>query len=214
VSLSAQRAKVEGYCALHDLELVEVIADAGASAKSLDRAGLTVALGMLEVGEVEGLVIVKLDRLSRSVGDWNYLVSKYFGETKGTQLFSVHDSIDTRSAAGRLVLNIMMTVAQWEREAIAERTRDAQAHKRSKGERIGQIPYGSKLNPDRKTLEVDLADVAAASMATDLHNHGWSYRRIAEALESQGFRTKHGRPWCHSSVAKIVSTHQLCGAPT
>jgi len=54
-------------------------------------------------------------------------------------LVSVAESLDTGSAAGRLVLNIMAAVSQWEREAIGERTRDAMRHKRSQGERVGNI---------------------------------------------------------------------------
>ncbi|HEY5312706.1 MAG TPA: recombinase family protein, partial [Pirellulales bacterium] len=148
VSLDAQRAKLQAYAALYDLDLVEVIADEGVSAKSLNRPGLQRALAMLTKGKVAGLLVAKLDRLSRSVADWNILIDQHFGEKAGRQLFSVGDSIDTRTAAGRLVLNVLMSVAQWEREAIGERTRDALGHKRSKGERVGQVPFGKRLAAD------------------------------------------------------------------
>ena len=111
VSLDAQRAKVQGYAALYDLDLVAIEVDAGASAKTLDRPALARALGMLDRGEADGLVIAKLDRLSRSVGDWDQLIARYFGERAGKKLWSVADSIDTRTAAGRLVLNVLMSVA-------------------------------------------------------------------------------------------------------
>ena len=123
VSLDAQRGKLAQYADLHDLDLVATEADAGVSAKTLDRPGLRVALYRLASGEAAGLLIAKLDRLSRSVSDWNRLIEAYFGPVAGKELFSVADSIDTRTAAGRMVLNILMSVAQWEREAIAERTR-------------------------------------------------------------------------------------------
>src|SRR5205807_482536 len=67
VSLDAQRAKVNAYAELYDLELADVIVDAGESAKSLDRPGLQRALAMLKAGEAEALLVVKLDRLTRSV---------------------------------------------------------------------------------------------------------------------------------------------------
>src|ERR1700722_6247794 len=78
VSLDAQRAKVEAYASLYDLELVEVIVDAGASAKTLDRPGLSKALGMLKTGQADALLVVKLDRLTRSVRDLCELVERYF----------------------------------------------------------------------------------------------------------------------------------------
>ncbi len=64
-SLDAQRAKVAAYAELYDLELLEVIVDAGESAKSLERPGLKRPLGMLKAGEAEALPVVKLDRLTR-----------------------------------------------------------------------------------------------------------------------------------------------------
>lgn len=139
VSLEAQSAKMSAYASLYDLEVVETITDAGESAKSLNRPGLQKALAMLRSGQADGLVIAKLDRLTRSVADWQELIDGYFGERAGKQLFSVGDSIDTRTAAGRMVLNILLSVAQWEREAICERTRDALRHKIKRRERCGGI---------------------------------------------------------------------------
>ena len=128
VSLDAQRSKAKAYAELYDLELVEVIVDAGESAKSLDRPGLQRALAMLKKGEAEALLVVKLDRLTRSVVDLGSLVDRYFAPGKAA-LLSVGEQIDTRSAAGRLVLNVLASVSQWEREAIGERTATAMQHK-------------------------------------------------------------------------------------
>jgi DNA invertase Pin-like site-specific DNA recombinase len=69
-------------------------------------------------------------------------------ERRGVALVSVAESLDTGSAAGRLVLNIMTAVSQWEREAIGERTRDGMSHKRINGERVGNIQFGYRLCAD------------------------------------------------------------------
>jgi DNA invertase Pin-like site-specific DNA recombinase len=66
-------------------------------------------------------------------------------------LVSVAESLDTGSAAGRLVLNIMTAVSQWEREAIGERTRDAMSHKRTKGERVGTSSSATGYAPTGST---------------------------------------------------------------
>ena len=79
VSLDAQRVKVAAYAELYDLD---VIVDSGGSAKSLDRPGLQRALGMLKRGEAEALLVVKLDRLTRSVVDLGSLVVRYFAPGK------------------------------------------------------------------------------------------------------------------------------------
>src|SRR5258708_8477261 len=78
VSLDVQRAKAKVYAELYDLELLEVIVDAGESAKALDRPGLQRALGMLKRGEAEAMLVVKLDRLTPSVPAPRHLATTYF----------------------------------------------------------------------------------------------------------------------------------------
>ena len=145
VSLDAQQQKVTAYASLYDLDLIEVIVDAGESAKTLQRPGLQRALAMLKTGQADALLVVKLDRLTRSVGDLGRLIETYFSPGKAA-LLSVSEQIDTRSATGRMVLNILASVSQWEREIIGERTSDAMRYKQSQGEYIGgRAPYGLSL---------------------------------------------------------------------
>ena len=83
VSLAAQTENVRAYCSLYDIKLLEIIEDPGASAKTLDRPGLQRVLAALRKGEVQGLVVAKLDRLTRSVADMAALIDSYFGERAG-----------------------------------------------------------------------------------------------------------------------------------
>lgn len=200
VSLGAQVEKIKAYAALYDLELVEVIVDPGASAKTIDRPGLNRALSMLRGGQASGLVVAKLDRLTRSVADLAVLLDEYFGERPGKQLFSVADAIDTRTAAGRMVLNILMSVAQWEREAIAERTKDALRHKRSRGERTGQIPLGFRLAEDGVHLVEDESEQHALATVRALRAEGKSVRGIAEEMNRRGIPAKGKRGWHKTTV--------------
>ena len=205
VSLAAQREKVIGYAKLYDLDLLAIIVDAGESGKTLNRPGLQKALAMIRRGEAAGLVIAKLDRLSRSVVDWNTLIDGFFGERAGKQLFSVADSIDTRTAAGRLVLNVLMSVAQWERETIGERTRDALQHKIRKGERCGKIRFGYHLAADGRTLEETPAEQEAIRLMQQLQAAGQSLRDIAAELTGRGILTKENNArWTHTAVARIL----------
>jgi site-specific DNA recombinase len=194
-SLDAQRAKLEAYAALYDLQLVAIIVD-GVSAKTLNRPGLQEALTMLRSGAADGLLIAKLDRLTRNVGDWQKLIDGYFGDKAGKQLFSVADSIDTRTAAGRLVLNVLLSVAQWERETIAERTADALQHKIRKGERCGKVRFGFDLADDGKTLVAIPAEQEAIALMRELRAAGQTLRDI---------QTKEGKPWQHTTVKGILS---------
>lgn len=204
VSLEMQDEKIRAYADLHDLDLLDVVADAGLSAKSLDRPGLIGVLARLDSGEAGTLVVFKLDRLTRSLGDWSHLIDRYFGEKGGKSLASVSESIDTSSAGGRLVLNVMMTVAQWERETIVERTRSAVRHKASKGERLGQIPYGMRLGADGRSLEPDPADASTFALILSLKADRLTTRRIADELNRRAIPAKRGGAWSHSSVAALL----------
>ena len=202
VSLAAQAEKVRQYCALHDLELVELVEDAGVSAKSLKRPGLERVLKGLARGEADGVVVAKLDRLTRSVLDMAELVNKYFSERRGKQLFSLADSIDTRTAAGRMVLNILVSVSQWEREAIGERTRDALRHKRANGRVYGHAPLGYQR--EGEALVANEAELAAVAEVKRLHAAGASLRSICAAMTARGVRTKKGGAWRPSTVQAIL----------
>jgi site-specific DNA recombinase len=139
VSLEAQTEKIRAMTLVHGAEIADIIVEAGESAQSLNRPGLQRLLALVDAGEVQTVIVAKLDRLARSVKDLCELLERF--ERRGVALVSVAESLDTGSAAGRLVLNIMTAVSQWEREAIGERTRDALSHKRSRGERVGNIEH-------------------------------------------------------------------------
>jgi DNA invertase Pin-like site-specific DNA recombinase len=210
ISLEAQAARLAAYADLYGLEVIETIVDAGESAKSLNRPGLQRALAMLKRGEADGLAVIKLDRLTRNVGDWQVLIDDHFGERAGRQLFSVNDAIDTRSASGRLVLNVLLSVAQWEREATGERTRDALRHKIKSGQRCGRLRYGYDLAPDGKNLIPNELEQQTIATMHELRTNGHTLRRIAEALTARGIPTKQRRSaWSSAAVARILDTRRL-----
>ena len=170
VSLEAQAEKVRAMAVVQGAELVDVIVDAGESAKSLNRPGMTRVLALVDAGVVDTVIIAKLDRLTRSVADLAELLKRL--ERRGVSLVSVADSLDTRSAAGRLVLNIMVSVSQWEREAIGERTRDAMHHKRANGERVGTVPFGYRAAVDGVHIEMEPAEQTVTGRIRELKQRG------------------------------------------
>jgi len=202
-SLEAQQAKLSAYASLYELELVEVVVDAGVSAKTLNRPGLQRALAMLKSGAASALVVVKLDRLTRSVRDLGELVEGIFSE-KGSALLSVSEQIDTRSAAGRLVLNVLASVSQWEREAIGERTAAVMQHKASQGEYTGgRAPYGFRV--EAGSLVAVEAEQAVLTAARDAKRAGLTLRAIARELEQRGLVSRTGRPFAPTQVARMLA---------
>jgi site-specific DNA recombinase len=101
---------------------------------------------MLKSGKAAALLVVKLDRRTRSVRDLGTLVEQYFADPNGPALLSVGEQVDTRTAGGRLVLNVLGAVSQWEREAIGERTAAAMRHMAAQGVYPGgETPFGFRL---------------------------------------------------------------------
>jgi site-specific DNA recombinase len=109
------------------------------------------------------------------------------------------------SAAGRLVITIMGAVSQWEREAIGERTRDALRHKRSRGERVGNIEYGFQLADDGKHLEPHAGEQAVVAEIHRLRQNGLSLRKVAADLNGRSFRTRRGTDWRLESIARVLN---------
>ncbi len=179
--------------------------DGGESAKSLQRPGTERLLALVDGKKVQAVIVAKLDRLTRSVKDLCVLLERF--ERRCVALISVAESLDTSSAGGRLVLNIMTAVSQWEREAtIGERTREALNHKRNRGERTGNIPFDSRLAADGKHLEPDSAEQAALAEIRRLRNEDKAMRKIAAKMNERAYRTRRGTPWRLESVARVLKT--------
>lgn len=196
VSLQAQVEKLRAYASCYDLEIVEIIEDGGQSAKSLQRPGIQRALQMMREGQAKGLLVAKLDRLTRSIVDLNTLISEYFSEEARYQvsLFSVADQVDTRSAGGRLVLNVLMSVAQWEREAIGERTKAALTYKKQQGVKLGR--------PIKKVTDPE--EVKTINYVTELRGRGLTFRAIATRLQVEGYKTFRGGKWHPQTVQDML----------
>lgn len=203
VSIEAQTARIQAMATVQDVTLSEVIADAGESAKSLNRPGMARLLALVEARAVQTVIVAKLDRLTRSVRDLADLLDRF--ERRGVALVSVSESLDTGTAAGRLVLNVMMSVAQWEREAIGERTREAMRHKKNNGQRVGTVPFGFQLAADGRTLEPNAPEQRALDVLRECRAAGFTLRQIASELNRQGYRTRRGSGWRHEYVARLLA---------
>src|SRR3990172_7207355 len=164
MSIATQSEQIAKYAGLYDLEIIDTIIDDGYSASSLDRPGLKRTFAMLDAGIAQGVIITKLDRLTRSVFDLGYLLKNYMEKYRFT---SVYDKFDTDTAGGRLILSILTTVSQWEREVISERTKAVLQYKKQNGERVGNIPFGMRLKPGEIILDDDPREQEIINMIKD-----------------------------------------------
>jgi DNA invertase Pin-like site-specific DNA recombinase len=185
--LEAQRRAIRAECKRRGWHLVDVIEDAGFSAKDLKRPGIKAALEALASGDAKALVASKLDRLSRSMIDFTALMAT--AQKQGWALVALDCAVDTTTPAGEAMANVLATFAQFERRLISQRTRDALAIKRSQGVRLGRPP----------TLEV-----ATVRRIRAARKRGNSFATIAERLNADEVPTAHGgRQWYAATVRAV-----------
>ena len=205
VSLAEQEHRVRGYCDAHGLTLVSVVADEGISGKTTgNRPGLQRALRALKRHKARGLVVTKLDRLSRSLKDALDLVA--CSEREGWELHSIGENLDTSTPHGRFVVHLFAALAQLEREQIGERTRNGMAELRRQGKRISRRPpFGFRFE-NGGLVPVDEEQRILARMIV-LRNSGHGPTAIAVALETELLRNpRTGRAWTPGNVGSILRT--------
>jgi DNA invertase Pin-like site-specific DNA recombinase len=187
--LKAQESVIRETIERRGWELAELIRDEGESGKSLTRPGLQRALERIAAGDVDGLVVAKLDRLSRSVIDFATLLD-WFTEAEAT-LLALDLDVDTSTPGGRLVANVFASVAEWERETIAARTSAGLAAARADGK-----PIGPPAVSDRPEL---------VERIQKMRDSGMTLRAIAEALNAEGVPTaRGGARWHPSSIQTVL----------
>ena len=204
VSLDNQKAKIEAYCKLKDLELTEVVEDAGISAKNLRRPGVQKVLRMARKKKVDAIVVYKLDRIFRSTVD--ALETTKMFDKWGVSFHSIEETLDTQSAMGRFFFTLTAALAEMERRIIGERTKAALAHKRAKRESTGGYapPYGYDLD-DTGHLVRNALEQRGIRLIRSLDERGGSLREICRELEANGYRTKTGRlEWNPKTVSMII----------
>jgi site-specific DNA recombinase len=221
VSLDAQESRLRDYCRAREWELVDVIRDEGRSAKDLRRPGLQAILAALPKKQRGwgALIVVKLDRLTRSVKDLAGLTEAFQRAKVG--FTSIAENVDTTSASGELFLNIIGALSQWERKAIGERTRAAMDHLRTTRRRIGSTPYGYRVEPthvrrlkrngklEAARLIPDAAEQRVLTEILALHGRGLPLRAIAGTLAQRGLLARCGRPFAPQTLHRLVTQGAL-----
>lgn len=202
VSLGAQERSCREWAVKNGFSNVKVFADAGLSGKSAaNRPELQKALKEA-TRQNACLVVYSLSRLARSIRDTLNITENL--EKHKCDLVSLSESIDTTTAAGRMIFRLLATLAQFERELVSERTRAAMTFKKTQGERVGKIPFGFVLGADGKQLLPDASEQAILSEIMEMHVAGVSQSAIARSLNDRKVPSKSGSQWRQSSVRSIL----------
>lgn len=216
VSLDAQHRRIEAWAVAQDAELVGFKGDEGVSGTIAPekRPGLQQVLGMLAVGAVDTLVVLKLDRLSRKTRDVLDLVE--LSRKQNWSLVSVSESLDTSTAAGRLVVTVLAALAEMERDQIAERTVAALQEIRAQGRATSRFtPWGLRTVDDQ--FEVQKGDhrpLKEHAIEMELLHYvnrireaggGGGARRVANVLNSARWRNpRTNMDWTKRQAERLI----------
>lgn len=184
--LAAQREAIQTECERRGWVLLRFEEDAF-SGKTLKRAGLEAALAACRSGEAAGLVVAKLDRLSRSIVDFARLLED--ARAQGFNIAALDLGLDLSTPQGELVANVIASVAQWERRMIGQRTREALAVKQAQGVRLGR--------PRSLPAQV-------RARVRRMRTRGMTFGAIASKLNKEGVPTAQGGERWYASTVRAV----------
>ncbi len=223
-TLDAQREACEAYIASQKHLGWQVQSDrfddGGFSGGSMDRPALEKLMAAIEAGEIDCVVVYKVDRLSRSLLDFARLMQLF--EQKQVHFVSVTQHFNTADSMGRLTLNILLSFAQFEREIIGERTRDKIAAQRKKGKWAGgwQV-LGYDVDRERKTLTVNDAEAKHVRGIFELYLKHESLIETARQANMRGWTTKRwtsakgnamgGKPFDKSNLNYLLMNETYIG---
>jgi DNA invertase Pin-like site-specific DNA recombinase len=204
--LDAQLTTIESVAARLNLPLLAVHDDAGLSGSLPleQRPALLAAIDALRAGDV--LAVSRRDRLGRDA--LHTAMIQRLVERKGARIVSP-DAPDTNDPASRLLTQLLDAFAEFERQIIRQRTRSAMAAARSKGRRVGHVPFGRRVSSDGRHLEPNPDEQAVLREIHRLRTRGYALLSIAETLNENGFKTRHGRPWKQSAVGQLLERHPM-----
>lgn len=199
-SLHAQREACEAYILSQRDEgwmvLKQAYDDGGFSGGNMDRPALRQLLADIDAGLVDIVVVYKVDRITRSLGDFARIVEVF--DRRNVSFVSVTQAFNTTSSMGRLTLNVLLSFAQFEREVTSERIRDKITQSKAKGMWMGGMPPLGYDARERK-LQINAAEAAVVRHIFERYLTLGSTRVLAEELEREGYRskaweTRAGRP--------------------
>ncbi len=225
-TLDAQRASAEAFilsqAAARWVCLPQRYDDGGYTGANMERPALQRLLADIEAGKIDVVVCYKIDRLSRSLLDFAKMMETF--EQRGVAFVSITQQFNSATSMGRLVLNMLLSFAQFEREIIGERTRDKIAAARRKGKWVGGVPLlGYDLDPAVQRRVVNKAEAARVRAIFDLYLKHEGLIPVVRELERRGWKTKRwttrkgrvrgGRPFTktrlHQLLTNVVYTGKL-----
>ena len=188
-------------------EYVGEYSDPGISGRTMEREGLQKMISAIEAGEVEAVVIYKLDRLSRKQKDTMTLIEDVLLK-HDVALVSLNETLDTSTPWGRAMIGILSSFNQMESENIQERTRMGREAKAAQGGYSGgKPPYGYKPVDGKLVINPEEADIVR--LVFSMRKQGYTLQAIADELNYRGCKSRKGNPFLTSAVQSILAREDV-----
>jgi len=201
-SCEAQEAKIRAFISSQDsMEIYNVYSDQGYSGADTNRPALSDMMRDIQDGKINSIIAYKIDRLTRSPRDFYQLIEVF--EQFNVSFISVTERFDTSTPSGRLLRNIMLTFAQFERELISERIRDKMLERAKKGLwNCGYAPYGYKR--ENKKLVPEPQEAFVVKQIFELFHSRGSTAVVYHQLKSEGITCRKGKLFDLSGISHIL----------
>ncbi len=201
--LDVQRERIDFYAKFRGLTIKKWYEDSGISAKTTQRQGLQLLIKDIQKKKYDALIVYKLDRLSRSLRDLLNLLEESLNPFH-CEFISVTEQFDTSVPQGKLMVQLLGSFAEFERNLIVERTWNGKLMKASQGGYTGgEPPYGFKA--EGKKLLPDPEKLLLVDRIIRMRKGRMSYEKIANNLNSEGiYPPKRGKKWYARSIYNMV----------
>ena len=207
-SIPEQKERLTAYCKARDWNIVKVYVDAGYTGSNIERPGMEALIKDVEEGNIDTVLVYKLDRLSRSQKDTLYLIEDLF-LPNGVNFVSMQESFDTSTPFGRAVLSILSVFSQLERELIAERTFMGRKGRAKDGKWHGCASHPIGYDYKEGELVINEKEAEQVRMVYEYYSRGMTITEICNRME--GYKTKHG-DWHHpGTVANVLDNPLYSG---
>lgn len=205
--LGAQRESVESYAKALGYDLAEIVADEGYSGSTMDRPGIRRVVEMMKTCQYAGLIVYKLDRISRSLKDILIVHDDIFKPCQ-SGLVSVKEQFDTSSAAGMLFFQMLGGFAEFERSVITERMMSGKEQKAKQGRFAGgSAPYGYDLVNGELVINEEQA--AWVRRVFEMRSRDTTLQEIVDVLNDTGVSTKRGGKWSRKQIMDMMNREAI-----
>ncbi|KKB25564.1 recombinase family protein [Staphylococcus carnosus] len=203
-SIEGQITQIEQYCQFNGYELVDIYADRGISGKSMNRPELQRMLNDAKNGKLDCVMVYKTNRLARNTSDLLTIVEEL--HRQNVEFFSLSERMEVKNSTGKLMLQILASFSEFERNKILENIYNGQHQRALEGYYQGNLPLGYNNIPDnKKELMINQHEANIVKYIFESYAKGHGYRKIANALNHKGYVTKKGNPFSISAVTYILS---------